>query len=174
MQEQVQLGQRQDARSAQLFSTAYPGMQIAENYYQALSSGDPSKIFAAVSPGVQDISANTAAAKQNIRENMPRGGTETLALQEADISKSAQIGNLETKAFTSSFPALANLGTSGIGLSNNEIANAISAFSGASATAGNIAQTQEEGKGMMLGFAGDLASAGATVGAEWVGGGGGG
>jgi hypothetical protein len=163
--QQQQLAQQQEQQSASLFNTAFPGFQTAESYYQALASGDPSKIFQAVAPAIQQISQNTAGEKEQIRQNMPRGGQENLALSEADISKTAQIGGLEQTAYTGSFPALASMGSTGIGLSNNEIANAISAFSGASTTYANVAEQQAQGKGASKGFMGDVAQAGGEIGA---------
>jgi len=160
---QTSLAQQQEQLAGQVFGTTFPGMQIAENYYQALASGDPAQIFRAVAPAVQQIQQSTAATKQQIRQDMPRGGQENLALSEADISKTAQIGNLFQRAYTGAFPALASMGTTGIGLASNEVANAISAFSGAATTYANVAEQQAQGKGAQKGFMGELAGAGGQI-----------
>ena len=124
-QEQIALAQQQEGRANTLFQQTDPGIGIAEKYYQALSSGDPQKMAAAIGPAVGGIQAQSAQAKENIIANLPRGGEQNLALAQADIAKAGQIGNLETQAYTGSFPALASLGGQGVGLSINEIANAV-------------------------------------------------
>jgi hypothetical protein len=147
---------QQQANSQQLFNVAEPGLQTAENYYQNLASGNPTQMFAAVAPSVNSVIGNTEQAKQNILQNDPRGGTQDLALQQADISKAAQIGNLQSSAYTSSFPALANLAQTGLGISTNEAQNAIQGY-------GQVAQSQSADKASSMGFLGSLAGAGGSV-----------
>jgi hypothetical protein len=139
-------------QSAQSYATTEPGLAAAESYYKKLSSGDPSAIFSAVAPSVNSIIGNTEATKKNILANEPRGGTADLAIQEADISKASQIGGLETQAYTSSFPALANLASTGMGLSVNEMANALQGYQ-------SVMQNQAQNKASTMGFFGSLAGA---------------
>lgn len=142
--------QKSQQQSAQTYGVTEPGLQSAENYYAALSSGDPTKIFSAVSPSVNQIIGNTQAVKQNILQDNPRGGGQDLALEQANISKAAQIGNLETSAYTSSFPALANLASTGLGLSVNEMANAMQGYQ-------SVMTNQSQNKASTMGFFGSLA-----------------
>ena len=158
-QEQIQLAQQQQGQSNQLFQTSFPGFQAAEQYYTSLASGDPQKMMAAVAPSVNAIATQTQAAKNQITETMPRGGAEELALAQADIGKSSQIGNLMSSAYTSAFPALANLAQGGIGLSVNEVANAIASFGGASQANLGAMNTEAQGKASTMGFFGSLAGA---------------
>ena len=157
---QIALGEKQDARADKLFDVTEPGLETAVNHYTKLASGDPNTMFKEVAPGAQQISQKFDSAKQQISENAPRGGAKDLAMEEADISKAGAVGNLINQSYTSSFPALANLAGKGIGLSINEVGNAISAFAGASNTASNLANQQEAGKAATLGF---LSSAGGDV-----------
>jgi len=154
--EQVALAEKQDARASKLFDLTEPGLETAVNHYTKLASGDPNTIFKEVAPGAQQISQKFDQAKSNIAENAPRGGARDLAMEEADISKSGAVGNLINQSYTSSFPALANLAGKGIGLSINEVGNAISGFAGASNTASNLANQQEAGKAASLGFLSSL------------------
>jgi hypothetical protein len=168
---QVAIPQEQMAQS--LFNMTSPGLQTAENFYSQLASGDPSAIFKQIAPAVEQITAQTQGAKQQIMANTPRGGVQQLALDQAGISQAGQVGQLATQAYTSSFPALAQLAGEGIGLSNNQISNVVSAYGGASsayrgagAEAGEIAQQGAEGKATTMGFVGSLVGSGVEAGGE--------
>lgn len=126
------------------------------SHYQDLASGDQNAIFRAIGPAAQGVSQQFDKAKENITETTPRGGSQDLALQEADISKAGAIGNVVNQSYEGSFPALASMAGQGLGLSINEVSNAIAAFGGASNTASNLGNEQEEGKAAMLGMIGSL------------------
>lgn len=167
-QGQLALAQQQQTESEGVLNTVSPGLSAAENYYLALSSGDPMKIQTAIGPAVSGIQSQTEQAKQSILSSTPRGGAQTLALQQADISKAGQVGNLETQAYTGSFPALASLFQGGAGISVSEIANAISSAQGASQTEAAVGNEQAEGKASTMGFLGSLAGAGGSLGAASI------
>jgi hypothetical protein len=160
-QQQVAIGQEQNARAGQLFNLTFPGMGMAEDWYRKLASGDPTAIQRAIAPASEQVAAQTEAAKQRIQTEAPRGGEQRLALENADISKASQIGRLATGAFTGSFPALASLAGTGIGLSANEIANALAGFQGGAATTNNIMQNDASTKAATMGMVGQLGSAAA-------------
>lgn len=168
MQGELNLANKQDARADQMFNLTLPGMKTALSHYQDLASGDSNAIFRAVAPSVSAIDSQTKQAKQNITNTMPRGGEQNLALEEADISKGSAISNVVNQSYEGAFPALATLAGQGVGLSNNEVANAIAAFGGASNTAGNLANQQAAGKESMLGFIGSLAGSGMEMGAAFA------
>lgn len=168
MQGELGLAQQQDARAKQLFDLSLPGLKTATNHYEDLASGDSSAIFKAVAPGVQATSKQFDTAKQNISDTMPRGGERNLAMEETDISKAGAVGNQINQAYEGSFNALASIAGKTAGLSVNEIANAISAFGGASNTASNIASQEEEGKAAMLGMIGSLGGSAAELGGSFA------
>jgi hypothetical protein len=149
---ELALAQQQDTRAQQLYNLTEPGLETAVSHYQKLATGDPNTLFKEVAPGAEQISQKFDKAKANLAENAPRGGARDLAMEEADISKAGAVGGLVNQAYSSSFPALANLAGKGIGLSINEVGNAIAAFGGASNTAANLAQQQEAGKASSMGF----------------------
>jgi hypothetical protein len=161
-QEQISLAQQQDARSQKLFDLTEPGMKTAEDFYSALASGNPGSIQRASAPATQQIAQAYNSQIQNISQNMPRGGARDLAIQEAEISKSGAIGNTEAQAYLGSFPALASLAGQGIGLSVNEITQALAGFSGASQSNQALGQMQGAGKAETLGFIGSLGQSAAT------------
>ena len=70
--------------------------------------------------------------------------------------KAGQIGSTQSNAYLGSFPALANLAQGGIGLSVNEVSQALSAFSGASSSNQAAAQMSGAGKAETLSFLGGL------------------
>lgn len=158
-QGQLDIAKKSQAQSEKTMGIVEPGLITAENYYSSLASGDASKIQAAIAPAASGITSNTEQAKKMITDSTPRGGAQDLALQEADISKAGQIGNLQTQAFTSSFPALASLFSGGAGISVNEISNAIASAQGASQTTAAIGQEKAQGKASTMGFLGSLSSA---------------
>jgi hypothetical protein len=160
-EDQIALAKKQDDRSQQIFDLSLPGLKTATAHYTKLASGDPNAISTEVGPGTQKIAEEFDSAKQSISETTPRGGARDLALQEADISKAGAIGNVTNQAYEGAFPALAALSGKGVGLSINEMSNAIAAFGGASNTAANLANQQEAGKAATLGFIGSLAGSGA-------------
>ena len=169
-QAQQQLSSQQIAQSqqamqqqGQIFDTTFPGVQTAENYYKTLSSGKPNDIFTAVAPAAENIAAQKQGALKTIQDTMPRGGAKDLAAAQATTTAGSDIGKLFTQAYTSSFPALANLGTSGIGLSVNELANAVSGLGQASQTLGSLGNEQAAGKSSTLGFIASLAGGGAQA-----------
>jgi len=164
-QSELGLLNQSQAQSNQLFQTAFPGFNDAENYYQQLASGNPQQIFAATAPAVGQINSATQGASQQIAQNMPRGGVEQLAQANLQQQRAGQVGNLATQAYTSSFPALASLSQGGLGLAANDIANAISGGSVASGSNQAVLQSQTQGKGSTMGFLGSLAGAGGELGA---------
>lgn len=158
-QEQIDLATKQQQDSEKVLGIVSPGLKTAENYYESLASGDPTKIMAAIGPAVSQIGSQTDQAKKNILASTPRGGAQDLALEEADISKAGQVGNLETQAYTGAFPALASLFQGGAGISVSQIANAVASAQGASQTTAQIGQEQAQGKATTMGFLGSLAGA---------------
>jgi hypothetical protein len=178
-QQELALEQQQAGQSNQLYNLTEPGIASAEQYYSQLASGNPQAIQTATAPATQAIAANYNQAATNMSQNMPRGGAKDLAVQEAQISKAGAIGGTEAQAYTGAFPALASLGTAGVGLSVNEISQALSAFSGASSSNQAVIQAKTAGKGQTLGLIGGLAGdvagiAGAKGGGGGKGGSGGG
>jgi hypothetical protein len=162
-QKQLGLAEHQQDQADELRGITLPGFKKANDYYMKLSSGDPNEIFRAISPAAEQISEQTDAIKNQIDQNAPRGGEARLAKENADVSKAAQTGNLVTKSYTSSFPALASMGSTGIGLSLNQVANALTGYGGAATTAGNVANEQAAGKANTMGFVGQMIGAGASA-----------
>lgn len=167
-QGQLAIAKNQDDRSQQLYNTTEPGLGIAENFYKSLSTGDPAKIQQATAPATEQVAKGYESAKANIEDNMPRGGAKDLALQETDISKAGQIGGMRANAYLQSFPALASLAQGGVGLSINEVTQALSAFQGASSSNQASGQMEGAGKAQTLGFLGGLAGDASTVAAAAV------
>lgn len=168
------LSQQQNKQGQTLFNTSFPGFQQAENFYSTLASGDPYAISRAIAPATQQISNAATAAKKNIMMNAPAGGEKNLALEEVDVNKGAQVGNLASSAYLGSFNALAGLAGQGINQSLGSTGQAISGAEGAGSVAGELGQQQieyqkmrNEAKGATLGGIGTL---GADV-ASGIGGG---
>ena len=173
---QTQLAQTMSATGAQsakegstLFNLALPGLQQSEAYYGKLASGDPNALERANAPAIASIDASSNAAKKNITQDMPRGGERNLALEEADISKGAQISNLTTGSYTSSFGSLAGLGGQNVSQGNAATATGLSGMNSAANQYGQLGQLQNEQKATQLGFVGSLLGSGAEVGAAFAG-----
>ena len=152
-------GKQSAAEGSTLFNLALPGLTQAEGYYGKLASGDPHALARANAPAVGAITKSTDQAKKNITENMPRGGERNLALEEADLSKGAQIGQLETGSYLSSFGSLAGLGGQNVGQGNQATGTGLQGMQGAANQYGQMQQINAENKASTLGFFGSLAGA---------------
>ncbi len=171
----VDIAKGQSENASKLFATSFPGFKKAEEYYGALSSGDPYAIFRAISPVAQQADVAAGAAKTNILNNGPAGGEKTLALEQVDVNRGAQVGDAATKGYTGSFNALAQLGGQGVGESQNAAGLGISGLNSSSSTLGSVfgeqfqqQQLQAEQKGNSLGaltsLGGDIAGAAGEAG----------
>lgn len=156
-------GKQSAAEGSTLFNLALPGLTQAESYYGKLASGDPHALARANAPAVEAITKQSGQQKKNIEQNMPRGGERNLALEEADLSKGAQIGNLETGSYLSSFGSLAGLGGQNVGQGTSATSVGLQGMQGAANQYGQMQQINAENKATSMGFIGSLAGAGAEA-----------
>lgn len=164
----TQIASQQAANSQTLFNQANPGFQTAENFYGTLASGDPYAIARAVAPQTQQIAQATAGAKQNIQQNAPSGGEKNLALEQADVSQGAQVGQVSSGAVSGAYNALASLAGQGTGESISGAGNAISGFNSANQGLGQLGNLQIQQKGAQLGALTSLGGDVATLGAGFL------
>lgn len=153
-------GKTQTQEGSTLFNLALPGLEQAEGYYGKLASGDPNALARANAPAVQAITQSSDAAKKNIVQDNPRGGERNLALEEADLTKGAQIGQLETGSYTSSFGSLAGLGGQNVGQGLQGQSSGTQGMNAAANQYGQIQQINAENKAQTMGGIGGLASTG--------------
>lgn len=164
----VSLAQTQQANANQLFQAAFPGFQQATNFYSTLASGDPYAIARATAPAVQQINQATAGAKANIMNTLPAGGEKTLALEQADVSQGAQVGQATTGAFLNAPNALASLAGQGVGESISAAGTGISGYNAANQGLGQLGSLQIQQKGAQLGALSSLGQDAATIGAAFL------
>lgn len=171
----VQIAQGQAANASTIFKQSFPGFQKAEQFYSALSSGDPYAIFRAVSPVAQSADTAAAAAKANILNNGPAGGEKTLALEQVDVNRGKQVGDAATTGYTGSFNALAQLAGQGVGESQNASGLALSGLNSANNSLASYQglqfqgqQIQAEQKGNTLGALSSLGGDAAELGAAAI------
>lgn len=164
----VQLAQAQAANANSLFQTTFPGLQTAENFYSVAASGDPYQLARITAPAASQISAATAGAKANILNNAPAGGEKTLALENADVSQGAQVGQVASSAYLNAPNALGALAGQGVGESISAAGTGISGLSSSNQGAYNSAQLGIQQKGAQLGALSSLGQDAATVGAAFL------
>lgn len=164
----VKIAQQQGANAQQLFGESQPGFNSAEQFYSALSTGDPSAIMRATAPATQQIGQATASAKGNILDSAPNGGEKNLALEQADVNQGAQVGNTASQGYLNSFNALAGLAGQGIGQSISSAGTGISGFGQSNQALGQLGNQQVQQKGAVLGALGSLADAGGLIGAAKI------
>lgn len=164
----VATGQQQDIEGAQLFNLGLPGLEASESYYGKLAGGDPNALARANAPAIQGITQATNSAKQNIVQNNSRGGERNLALEQADLSKGAQIGNLTTQSYTNAFPSLAQLGGQNVAQGTAATNAGTGALNMASNQYGNLLNINAQDKAATMGFLGSLAGGAAQVGAAGI------
>lgn len=160
-----QTGQQSAAEGSKLFNLALPGLEQSEAYYGKLASGDPAALARANAPAIQQIGKATDSAKKNIIQDNPRGGERNLALEEADITKGAQISNLTTGSYVGSFGSLAGLGGQNVSQGTAATGTGLQGMNAAANQYGQLQQLNNEQKATQLGFISSLAGAGATLGA---------
>ena len=161
--EELSTSREQRARSAEIYNLTFPYLKTAGEHYSKIASGDPNAIFREVAPAAEGVIGQTEAVKERIRNELPRGGESRLATELADVQKGSQVGGLISKSFLSAFPALASLSSGGLGISINEIANAISGGGQASSATGKVMEADAAGKASTMGFLGSLAGAGGQM-----------
>ena len=178
----TQIAEQQNQEGQQLYNLTEPGLAKAENFYTALSSGDPAAIMQVIAPGAQAVNQASQGAKKNILETPGGGGEKNLALENVDVSRASDVGKMAGGAYTGSFNALGQLAGQGIGESLAATGQGISATAtGSTSLLGlgglnlNDAQLQMEQKGQQLGIYGSLLNfAGSKLPSMGGGGGGGG
>lgn len=160
----LQIAQGQASNANTLFQTSLPGFDKATSFYNALASGDPYAISRAIAPVAQQADTAAGAAKANILNTGPAGGEKTLALEQVDVNRGAQVGDAATKGYTGSFNALASLAGTGISQSQGAAGLGISGLNSSSSTLGSVfgeqfqqQQFQAEQKGNTLGSLASLA-----------------
>jgi hypothetical protein len=176
------IAEQQNTNAQQLYQASFPGFQSAEQFYGALSTGDPYAIARAISPATQQITEQADAAKANILRNSPAGGEKNLALEQVDVNRGAAVGGTATNAFLGSYNALAQLAGQGINENISSAGVGVSGLSAGSQSLQGLGQLQLEGqeiqaqqKGSTLGAFSSLAGSGAELGsAGKIAGGGGG
>lgn len=100
--------------------------------------------------------------------NAPSGGEKSLALEQADVSQGAQVGNVTSGAVSGSYNALAQLAGQGVGESISAAGTGISGFNSANQGLGQLGQLQIQQKGAQLGALTSLGSDAATLGAGFL------
>lgn len=162
-QQMTATGAQSAAEGSQLFSLALPGLTQAESYYGKLASGSPQALATANAPAIAGITQATGAAEKSIVQDNPRGGQTNLALEQAKLSQGAQIGNLTTGSYTSSFGSLAGLGGQNVSQGTAATGVGLQGMQGAAGQYGNLMNINAQDKASTLGFAGSLAGAGAEA-----------
>jgi len=161
--QQTAQGAQNQAESAQVFNQSFPWLTQAGNYYQTLASGNPQALSTATAPVAENVAATTNAAENQIKTLTPRGGAQDTSIANLEANKVATIGQATNQAYTSAPAALAALSGQGLGLSINEMSNAIAGLGQASSTLGTVGNEQAAGKASTLGFIGALSGSAAEA-----------
>jgi hypothetical protein len=154
-------GAQQTQEGSQLFNLALPGLEQSEAYYNKLGSGDPQALARANAPAIAGITQATNSAKAGIVQDNPRGGERNLALEEADLSKGAQIGNLTTSSYAQSFPSMASLGGQNVSQGTAATGVGLQGMGAAANQYQGLLSNNAADKASTMGFFGSLAGAGA-------------
>lgn len=163
----TQIAQQSEGRAEQLYTLTEPGLEKSEDFYSALSSGDPAAIMHVLAPGIAQVEQAGEGAKKQILSTPGGGGEKNLALENVDVNKANEVGKMASGAYTGSFNALGQLAGQGVGESISETGAGTSAYSAGSqtlASLGNLQiqdkQLQMEQKGQTLGALGSLGQTG--------------
>ena len=143
---QVNLQNTEAGLLKQYSGIALPNLGTAANYWNSILQGGPAA-QAATAPYAQTIAGQTAAAQQQIRNTLPMGGEQNLALANAKTQEGMSIANLYQglgPTAASQLQALA-LGSAGAGTGSGSVS------AGAGASNLNLAASQAQAKGSMWG-----------------------
>lgn len=162
-QQMTATGSQSAQQGQTLFNLALPGLEQTSSYYGKLASGDPTALARANAPAIQQIGEASDSAKKNIIQDDPRGGQRNLALENADISKGAQVSNLTTQSYTNAFPSMAGLSGQNVSQGNAATNTGLSGMNSAANQYGNLAQLNNEQKATQLGLLGSLGGAAGTA-----------
>lgn len=157
------IAQEQNQRAGQLFGASFPGFEKAEDFYGALSTGDPAAISRAIAPAAQQITAQADAAKANILRTGAPGGEKNLAIENVDVQRGAQIGSTASSGYLNSFNALAQLAGQGVNQSISSAGTGIAGYQAGTQAIGQLGNQQlqsqqiaAEEKGSTFGALGSL------------------
>lgn len=153
-------GATQTAEGSQLYSLALPGIETAEAQAAKNASGDPHALARANAPAIQAITQSSDSAKKNIMQDNPRGGERNLALEEADLTKGAQVGQAVTGAYNASFGTLAGLGGQNVSQGTASSSAGMQGMNAAANQYGQIQQINAQNKAQTMGMGSDIAGMG--------------
>lgn len=164
------IAEQQSQNSQQLYNLTEPGMVQTEDFYQSLASGDPAAIMKAIAPAAAQTAQATAGAKANIMANSPAGGEKSLALEQTDVNRGAQIASTATGATMAAPNALGQIAGQGISLGQGAANTGISGLSQSTSSLSSLQsqefqgqQLQMEQKGQTLGAITSLAGTAAML-----------
>lgn len=154
-------GSKSSAQGSQLYGESQPGFNQALHYYSDLASGNPAAIQKAIAPAVNNIDQQFNREQQASQYNRARGGAEGDLNRSVSNARSAAVGNAELTTANQAPGQLASISGQGLGISQEALSNAISAFANAGYLNQGLAQQQSQGKASTMGALSSIAMAGA-------------
>lgn len=151
-QQQQQLAQQQYNESQQLEAPL-----IAKE--TALASGNPSAVLSASMPEISQITQGFNASKAAIENQLPPGAARDQAIAQLNRQQYTGIAGVQASEVQQAPQILASVGAGAAGLSIQELAGALSGYSGANTSASGIAQEENQSQNNKLSFFSGLAGA---------------
>jgi hypothetical protein len=164
-QQAAQLGQQEQ----QVFDEAVQEVIKGQEFLNRLMRGDRQALMQAIAPASEQSALQTQQAIRQIQQQMPRGGAEQLAEQQAQIQQGASIGNLIAQAYTGSFPSALQTGLTTRGMAPSLAYGASQAASVAGHTLGALEQAEAMGGEAKAQLFSSLASTGGYLGGRALG-----
>lgn len=158
-QEQIQLAQEQQQLSQQQYNEYQQDIQPLKSQLTALSSGDRTQALSAAMPIISQISSGYSAAQQQILNSIPPGAARDAALANLQVQKDTTTSGTLASEIQQAPTTLANLGAGQGAFSIQQLGAALSGYSGASTSAGAVAQEENAAQANKVGLISGLAGA---------------
>lgn len=171
-QQQLDLAQQQETQANANQAQSNKLLAPLENFNTAVTSS-PAALNSAAAPLIGNVSQATRQTQEQIRNTIPAGPGQQVALAEAASSGAANTAAVKNSTYTNALNSNASIASGLGGLSLQEIGASLSGLNSGSATGQNILNTQTQAKAATDSLFGSLAgAAGGAVSGFNLGGGG--
>jgi hypothetical protein len=162
-QQQLQIGQRQQAVSEEDRARALELEQPAIDFSKALISGDPGTLMTAAAPIIGNVARGYQKTKDSIFDTVAPGAGRDFAVASLERDRPAATATTLNQLITGAYDKLANIGSGFGSFSLSELGAGLRGFEGASSTNQALMQNEAQRKSSTMSFLGSLVGGGATA-----------
>jgi hypothetical protein len=132
------------------------------DFTKSVMSGDRTTRNQALAVPLADITKQNTQTKERIKDQVPAGAAQDVALAQTERDKGTQVAGLEAGTFMNAFPTLAGLAGQQYNLGTTDLGASISSTSNASQSNQSVLSVEEQKKSSLMQGLGGLAGAGGS------------